>query len=75
MGTKKANAEMHERYQQRVSQLTLLGRLPKYKGEHNPSAFLQVSEKQLDDHNFPWDQWQAALENCLTERLSNSTGT
>ena len=65
---REANAEMHERHQQRQSQLTLLGRLPKYNGEQNPAAFLQALEKQLDDHNFPRDQWQAALENCLTQK-------
>ena len=65
---REANAEMHERHQQRQSQLTLLGRLPKYNGEQNPAAFLQALEKHLDDHNFPRDQWQAALENCLTEK-------
>ena len=63
---REANAEMHERHQQRESQLTLLGRLSKYNGEQNPAAFLQALEKQLDDHNFPRDQRQAALENCLT---------
>ena len=48
---------MHERHQQRESQLTLSGRLPKCNGELNPAAFLQALEKQLDDHNFPRDQW------------------
>ena len=62
---REANAEMHERHQQRQSQLTLLNRLPKYNRGKNPAAFLQALEKQLDDHNFPRDQWQAALENCL----------
>ena len=63
---REANAEMYERHQQRQSQLTLLARLSKYNGVQNPTAFLQALEQQLVDHNFPRDQWQAALENCLT---------
>ena len=59
---RETNAEMHERYQQRQSQPTVLGRLPKYNGEQNPVAFLQALEKQLDVHNFPRDQWQQLLK-------------